>query len=104
MIVGEANPLVGGVHDRMPAMLMSDDYDRWLGPTTSIDDLKAMLKPYGPALMEAYAVNRAVEFASSHVACCKPGARSHTSRGQGGGPPFPFGYKRSDGISPCSAR
>jgi putative SOS response-associated peptidase YedK len=30
MIVGEANPLVGGVHDRMPVMLMSEDYDRWL--------------------------------------------------------------------------
>ena len=60
MIVGEANPLVGGVHDRMPVMLMSEDYDRWLGPTTGIDDLKAMLKPYDPALMEAYAVNRAV--------------------------------------------
>jgi putative SOS response-associated peptidase YedK len=57
MIVGEANPLVGGVHDRMPVMLMSEDYDRWLGPTTSVDDLKAMLKPYDPALMEAYAVN-----------------------------------------------
>ena len=61
MIVGEANPLVGGVHDRMPVMLMSEDYDRWLGPTTSIEDLKAMLKPYDPALMEAYAVNRAVK-------------------------------------------
>jgi putative SOS response-associated peptidase YedK len=58
IIVGEANPLVGGVHDRMPVMLISEDYDRWLGPTTS-DDLKAMLKPYDPALMEAYAVNRA---------------------------------------------
>ena len=60
MIVGEANPLVGAVHDRMPVMLMSEDNERWLGPTTGIDDLKAMLKPYDPALMEAYAVNRAV--------------------------------------------
>jgi putative SOS response-associated peptidase YedK len=59
IIVGEANPLVGAVHDRMPVMLMSEDYDRWLGPTTSIDDLKAVLKPYDPALMETYAVNRA---------------------------------------------
>ena len=57
IIVGEANPLVGAVHDRMPVMLMSEDYDRWLGPATNIDDLKAMLKPYNPALMEAYAVN-----------------------------------------------
>lgn len=59
MIVGEANPLVGGVHDRMPVMLMSEDYDSWLGPT-SVEDLKALLKPYDPVLMEAYAVNRAV--------------------------------------------
>lgn len=41
-------------------MLMSEDYDRWLGPTTSTEDLMAMLKPYDPALMEAYAVSRAV--------------------------------------------
>ena len=70
MIVGEANPLVGGVHDRMPVMLMSEDYDRWLGPTTSIDDLKAMLKPYDPALMEAYAVNRAVNSVKNDTEEC----------------------------------
>ena len=27
IIVGEANPLVGGIHDRMPVMLMSEDYE-----------------------------------------------------------------------------
>ena len=32
----------------MPVMLMSEDYYRWLGPTTSVNDLKAMLKPYDP--------------------------------------------------------
>ena len=68
--VGEANPLVGGVHDRMPVMLMSEDYDRWLGPTTSTDDLKAMLKPYDPALMEAYAVNRAVNSVKNDTEEC----------------------------------
>ena len=79
MIVGEANPLVGGVHDRMPVMLMFEDYDRWLGPTTSIDDLKAMLKPYDPALMEAYAVNRAVNSVKNDTVACAPSAS----------PPFP---------------
>jgi putative SOS response-associated peptidase YedK len=29
MIVGEPNPLVGGVHDRMPVILLAED--RWLG-------------------------------------------------------------------------
>jgi putative SOS response-associated peptidase YedK len=54
MIVGEANPLVGGIHDRMPVMLMSEDYDRWLAPIASGSELKALLNPYDPALMEAY--------------------------------------------------
>src|SRR4026209_1334311 len=60
MIVGKPNPLVRGVHDRMPVMLMSEDYDRWLDPTIPAEDLKAMLRPYDPALMEAYAVSRVV--------------------------------------------
>ena len=70
IIVGEANPLVGAVHDRMPVMLMSEDYYRWLGPTTGIDDLKAMLKPYDPALMEAYAVNRGVNSVKNDTEEC----------------------------------
>ena len=60
MIVGEANPLVGGVHDRMPVMLLSQDYDRWLDPATDITEAHSLLRPYDPALMQAYAVNRAV--------------------------------------------
>lgn len=60
MIVGEANPLVGGVHDRMPVMLLTQDSDHWLDPTAKIDELRGLLRPYDPSLMKAYAVNRAV--------------------------------------------
>jgi putative SOS response-associated peptidase YedK len=60
IIVGASNPLVSGVHDRMPVMLLSDDYDRWLDPAAKTTDLLELLRPYDPALMEAYAVNRAV--------------------------------------------
>ena len=60
IIVGEPNPLVRVVHDRMPVMLMPEDYDRWLDPATKPDELLAMLRPYDPALMDAYAVSRAV--------------------------------------------
>jgi putative SOS response-associated peptidase YedK len=42
MIVGQPNPLVGGVHDRMPVMLLADDYDRWLDPTSKTDELLAL--------------------------------------------------------------
>jgi putative SOS response-associated peptidase YedK len=51
---------VAPVHDRMPVMLMPEDYDRWLDPSTSIEEARGMLKPYDAKLMEAYEVNRAV--------------------------------------------
>ena len=60
MIVGEPNPLVGGVHDRMPVMLLPEDYDAWLASTTEPEDLRSLLRPYDESLMEAYAVSRKV--------------------------------------------
>jgi putative SOS response-associated peptidase YedK len=60
IIVGDPNPLVGAIHDRMPVILMPKDYDRWLDGGTSIDEARAMLRPYDEALMRAYAVSRAV--------------------------------------------
>jgi putative SOS response-associated peptidase YedK len=38
----------------MPVMLMSEDYDRWLGPAASAAELKALLKAYDADLMEVY--------------------------------------------------
>ena len=60
IIVGEPNPLVGGVHDRMPVILMPSDYDDWLSNEVPPEDLKAMLRPYDAELMRAYQVGRAV--------------------------------------------
>ena len=42
----------------------------------SLDALKAMLKPYDPALMEAYAVNRAVNSVKNDTEeCIEPVAK-----------------------------
>jgi putative SOS response-associated peptidase YedK len=60
IIVGEPNPLAAAIHDRMPVILDPDDYDRWLDPATPIPELRALLKPCPAELMEAFAVNRAV--------------------------------------------
>jgi putative SOS response-associated peptidase YedK len=57
-------------HDRIPVMLMSQDYDRWLDRTTGVEDLKAMLNPYDAALMEAYAVSRAVNSVKNDTEEC----------------------------------
>jgi putative SOS response-associated peptidase YedK len=70
MIVGEPNPLAAAVHDRMPVMLMPEDYDRWLGPSTNPEELRAMLRPYHVSLMEAYAVNRAVNSVKNDTEEC----------------------------------
>ena len=70
IIVGEPNPLVGGVHDRMPVMLLPEDYDTWLGPSKSPDELRALLRPYDASLMEAYAVSRAVNSVKNDTEEC----------------------------------
>jgi putative SOS response-associated peptidase YedK len=54
----------------MPVMLMSEDYGRWLDPAMEIDDLKALLKPYDPSLMEAYAVSRLVNSVKNDTEEC----------------------------------
>ena len=70
IIVGEPNPLVAGVHDRMPVMLMPDDFDRWLDPAMTVEDLRALLKPYDPNLMKAYEVSRAVNSVKNDTPEC----------------------------------
>jgi putative SOS response-associated peptidase YedK len=60
IIVGEPNPLAAAIHDRMRVILEPEDYDRWLDPDTSIDDLRSLLKPYPAERMRAQAVKRAV--------------------------------------------
>ncbi len=70
IIVGEANPLVAPVHDRMPVILMPQDYDRWLDETADADDLRALLRPFDPALMRAYEVSRVVNSVKNDVEEC----------------------------------
>ena len=70
IIVGEPNPLVSGVHDRMPVMLLPEDYDAWLGPTSSPEVLRGLLRPYDESLMEAYAVSRAVNSVKNDTEEC----------------------------------
>lgn len=44
IIVGEPNPLVASVQDRMPVMLLPEDHDRWLDPAMTVDDLRALVR------------------------------------------------------------
>ena len=60
IIVGEPNPLVSAVHDRMPVILNPEDYDRWLDRETPVEELRGLLKPAPDDWLQATAVNRAV--------------------------------------------
>ncbi len=60
IIVGAPNPLVEPVHDRMPVILPPEDYDRWLDPKASAEELKALLKPCPEGGFELFPVSRAV--------------------------------------------
>jgi putative SOS response-associated peptidase YedK len=70
IIVGPPNPLASEVHDRMPVILDPEDYDRWFDPSTPIEDLRAMLKPYPAERMTALAVNRAVNSVKNDNETC----------------------------------
>jgi putative SOS response-associated peptidase YedK len=52
------NPLVADVHDRMPAILDPDDYERWLDPgITNSENVLDCLKPFDASLMRKYPVS-----------------------------------------------
>jgi putative SOS response-associated peptidase YedK len=70
IIVGEPNPLAAAIHDRMPVILNPEDYDRWLAPDASMDELRALLRPYPAERMQAQAVNRAVNSAKNDDETC----------------------------------
>lgn len=57
IVVTEANALLRPIHDRMPVVLAESDYDAWLDTEgTDAEAAKALLRPFAPEEMEAYAV------------------------------------------------
>ncbi len=61
IIVTEPNTVLEEIHDRMPVILPSDEYDLWLDPEfEDTKKLEKMLRPYPPDEMEAYPVSTLV--------------------------------------------
>lgn len=56
ILTGEPNELMRRLHDRMPVILLAEDYDRWLGE----DDPRDLLAPYPAELLRAYPVSTRV--------------------------------------------
>ena len=56
IVTTEANDTVRPVHDRMPVILASGDYEPWLDPATSPDALAGLLRPRSAEQIVAVAV------------------------------------------------
>lgn len=55
-----ANQLVGGIHHRMPVILLPNDWEAWLDGSTSTEDLVRMAAPLAEHGMKAHAVGERV--------------------------------------------
>jgi putative SOS response-associated peptidase YedK len=61
IITTEANEVLKPVHDRMPVILKSQDYDRWLDPKeNNTEKLRQLLAPYPAEEMSSHAVGTGV--------------------------------------------
>jgi putative SOS response-associated peptidase YedK len=61
ILTTDANPLVSGIHGRMPVIVKKEDYDLWLDPgMTDPAGVADLLKPFDARLMKKYPVSARV--------------------------------------------
>lgn len=77
----QPNSLVSEVHDRMPVIVASEDYDVWLDPRiTNPDRVAGLLRPFGSNLMKKYAVTTRVNRnENDDEECAREVAIEHTA-------------------------
>jgi putative SOS response-associated peptidase YedK len=68
------NAVTSAVHDRMPVIFDSHDYDLWLDPgMTDADAASELLKPFDSRLMWCYPVSRRINHVvNDDEECCRP--------------------------------
>lgn len=63
IITTEANDVLKPVHDRMPVILKSENYDEWLDATVKDTiRLQELLKPYVAKEMDSHAVSKRINY------------------------------------------
>jgi putative SOS response-associated peptidase YedK len=65
-----ANDYLAPLHERMPVILPSEAFARWLDPATPATILQALLRPYPAAPMARYRVTTAVNSVKTDDASC----------------------------------
>ena len=70
IITTEANGTMSRIHDRMPVILETIDFNRWLSPGSGIDDLLSLLVPCRDEVMDAYPVSSRVNYPKNNGPDC----------------------------------
>ena len=79
IVTTEPNELVGSLHGRMPVIIPPGSYDRWLDPSWSAAELRALLRPYPAAKMTMRPVARTVNHAAAEgPECVLPASATST--------------------------
>ncbi|WP_349409492.1 SOS response-associated peptidase [Pseudalkalibacillus sp. SCS-8] len=73
ILTTEPNELMEDIHNRMPVILQKEDYSKWLEWEGEQDVLKDMMKPFDPAVMEAYDVSTIVNSPKNDTPECIEG-------------------------------
>jgi putative SOS response-associated peptidase YedK len=65
------NSITSHIHDRMPVILVKDDYDLWLDPgMTNVEAISELLKPFDSGLMRVFPVSSRVNQVQNDDAEC----------------------------------
>ncbi|PSB28884.1 SOS response-associated peptidase [Chlorogloea sp. CCALA 695] len=70
VLTTEANDLLRPIHDRMPVILESKDYELWLDSEAQQPQLQQLLRPYQAALMTSYTVSTKVNNPKNNTPEC----------------------------------
>jgi putative SOS response-associated peptidase YedK len=75
ILTTRANPVLEGIHDRMPVILPHDAYNAWLDPDADREELGELMIPYPGDDLEAYPVSRFVNSPRNNdERCIEPAA------------------------------
>jgi putative SOS response-associated peptidase YedK len=75
ILTTRANPVLEGIHDRMPVILPRDAYNAWLDPDADREELGELMIPYPHDDLEAYPVSRFVNSPRNNdERCVEPAA------------------------------
>ena len=70
VITTSANKLIRGIHDRMPVILLPEDYETWLQDSTPEQTLQQLLAPYPAAEMKMHRVSPEVNSPKNDTPAC----------------------------------